>query len=192
MEKSQEVHTYTQCIDFYKDDFYQEQKCKVLYEKSIKSLLCYYGQIGKCSIGYSLIINQRLIHQVISLSDLTNEQVLEINDLREKSRDFLPTSFWDACQVFLSLIEKHRYANTVRKTSLHTLSLLFLFLDMHNLGYMPRIAWIWFCEVKYLLKSNWAMSRRVLKLFEHFIHEGNITPKTTFIYKPTHFDLLPN
>lgn len=80
----------------------------------------------------------------------------------------------------------------MRTCSLHTLTLLFVFLDMHNLGYTPRIAWIWYEEVKPLLRSNWAMSRRVLKLFEQFTQEGDITPQTTYTYKPTRFDQMPD
>lgn len=184
--------SYTLVISFHEDDFHRNQKTKDVYEDCIRYLLRYYAQMEECSIGYSLILNKLLIHQVIFLSDMSTEQVNEIDSLREESLDFPPTKFWDACQGFQSAIEKYRYADTMRTCSLHTLTLLFLFLDMHNLGYTPKIAWIWYEEVKPLLKSNWAMSRRVLKLFEQFTQEGYITPQTTYTYKPTGFDQLPD
>lgn len=184
--------SYTLMISFHKDDFHRTQKTKDVYEDCVRHLIRYYAQMGKCNIGYSLILNKLLIHQVISLLDMSDDHMHEIDFLREESLYFPPTKFWDACQGFQSAIEKYRYADTMRTCSLHTLTLLFLFLDMHNIGYTLRIAWIWYEEVKPLLKSNWAMSRRVLKLFEQFTQEGYITPQTTYTYKPTSFEQLPD
>ena len=184
--------SYTLMISFHEDDFHRTQKTKDVYEDCARYLLRYYAQMGKCNTGYSLILNKLLIHQVIILSDMSDDHVNEMDFLREESLDFPPTEFWDACREFQGIIKKYRYADTMRTCSLHTLTLLFLFLDMHNLGYTPRIAWIWYEEVKPLLGTNWAMSRRTLKLFEQFTQEGDINPLTTYTYKPTNFDKLPD
>lgn len=184
--------SYTLMLRFHEKDFHRTQKSKDVYEGCIRKLLRYYAQAGKCSIGYSLILNKLLIHQVIFLSDMSDDHVKEIDSLRRESLHLPPAEFWDACRGFQSIIEKYRYAKTMQTCSLHTLTLLFVFLDMHNLGYTPEIAWLWYEEVNPLLKTNWAMSRRVLKLFEQFTQEGDIAPQTTYTYKPIGFDQLPD
>lgn len=184
--------SYALMINFHEDDFHRTQKTKDVYEDSVRYLLRYYAKMGNCSIGYSLILNKLLIHQVISLSGMSDDHMQEINFLREESLDFHSTEFWGACLEFQGIIGKYRYADTMRTCSLHTLTLLFLFLDMHNLGYTPRLAWIWYEEVKPLLGTNWKMSRRILKLFEQFTQDGDINPQTTYTYKPTNFDQLPD
>lgn len=184
--------SYTLMISFHEGDFHRTQKTKDVYEDCVRYLLRYYAMMGKCNIGYSLILNKLLIHQVIVLSDMSDDHVNEIDFLREESLDFPSTEFWDICQKFQGVIEKYRYADTMRTCCLHTLTLLFLFLDIHNLGYTPRIAWIWYEEVEHLLGTNWAMSRRILKLFEQFTQEGYINPQNIYTYKPTYFDQLPD
>jgi site-specific recombinase XerD len=175
--------SYTLMISFHREDFHRTQKTKDVYEDCIRYLLRYYAHIGKCSIGYSLILNKLLIHQVISLSDMSSKHMHEVALLRDKSLEFSSTSFWSACLEFQRVIVNYKYADTMRT---------FLFLDMHNLGYIPKLSWIWYEEIKHLLGTNWKMSRRILKLFEQFTNDGNITPKKTYTYKPTGFDQLPD
>lgn len=56
--------------------------------------------------------------------------------------------FYHSIPCFIQILEKHGYIGTTLKLAKHALTALYLFLDIHALGYHPRIMWIWFDEIR--------------------------------------------
>lgn len=183
--------TYELIMEFHKTDWYQTPFEQGMYEASIRSLLLYLYQKGMCTIGFSLLLNPLRFRKVLFLSSLSQEDAEKIQGLKEESLDFPSSEFWDAAQDFRYIVISYGYSNTMQNSCDCTLTLLFLFLDIHGLGYHPGIADIWFQNASYLFGTNWTMSRRVLKLFEQYTQEGDITPQHNFTYKPLAFDSIP-
>lgn len=184
--------SYEDVIAFHIEDIHQSQKAKDRSECDIRRMLRYFSCTKQLSAGYSVILNKQFLHQVIKLSDLPESTRERIQELRGESMDFPASEFRDAADGFQCLLEGCRYSSTIRKCSMHVLTLLFLFLDMHGLGYMPEISWIWFENAKPLLLSNWKMHRRTLKLFEEFTQNGDVQPEKVYTYKPNGYEQLPD
>jgi hypothetical protein len=182
--------TYDLILEFHKVN------CQVsfeqgMYEASICSLLLYLYRQGKCTIGFSLLLNPLRFRKVLFLSDFSQKDVGKIQKLKEESLDFPASEFWHAAQDFKDVIINYGYADTMQNSCDCTLNLLFLFIDMYDLGYHHGIADIWFQNASHLFGTNWEMSRRVLKLFEQYIQEGDISPRHNFTYKSLAFDSIP-
>jgi len=89
-------------------------------------------------------------------------------------------------------MKKARYGKTVIKSSKHILTLLYIFLEMHNTVLNNKLLWYWFDSVKPALCSNWKQHRRTLCQFLEYLTSGMIV--TTVIGNPIGvkaIDLLP-
>lgn len=183
---------YAVVIEFHQKDFHRSWKTKDVYEDHIRAMFRYFAECHLCRFGYSVILSKLLIPHVILISDFQNDHAELIEHYRQDSLDFPASEFWDATIEFYKVLKEHRYALTVKKSSQHILTILYLFLDMHDLGYMPEISKVWFEEVKPLVGTGWKQWRRTLKLFEQFTVEGNIDPNVTYTYKADSLNILPD
>jgi site-specific recombinase XerD len=73
----------------------------------------------------------------------------------------------------------------------HSLTALYLFLSVHELGYLPEIVWIWFAEIQKEIGSSWRHWRRVLKCYEEYFCIGSIMPDKKYRYEPGSLETLP-
>ena len=92
---------------------------------------------------------------------------------------------------FIECLQCHGYIGTILKLAKHALTVFYLFLDIHNLGYHPDIVWIWFSEVKNTLGTSWLHWRRILSFYNEYLLRGDIHPDGKYKYIPTIYDELP-
>lgn len=50
-----------------------------------------------------------------------------------------------------------KHVGTTLYLARHSLTALYLFLEFHELGYLPEIVWIWFTEVQNGMGSSWKL-----------------------------------
>lgn len=162
------------------------------YISQVRKFLKYYAVKGHIRKGFSIAINRLLIPQFIRYESISNQDRDKINILKSRTPAFSSEEMWDVVNEFLIVLERNNYSITVKRCSKHFLSLLFIFLDMYDIGYTSEIAWIWFENVKPLLLSGWKMHRRNLRQFEEYIQNGKISPEKIFKYKLSRFECLPN
>lgn len=161
---------YGLLLNFHEDDHHVSQKSKDVYEDLIRMFLRHLASNNKCSIGFSLALNKLIIPQIIRLSD---------EELKKHSAPDSLTLSWNDILQFLSEMKDARYGRTVLKCSKHILTLMYIFLDMHQIGINEGLVWHWFHKAKPLLGTNWKQHRRTLCQFLIFLDTGTITTEVT-------------
>lgn len=112
----------------------------------------------------------------------TSEKIRAIGT--ECYQDFPPEEFYAASIEFRRDLEQLGYAGTMMGAAKATLDLLYLFLDINQLGYSPAVAGCWFEQTgESCFGSNAKMSRRILALFEVFTQEGTVRAEKNFVYR---------
>ena len=155
---------YEVLLQFHKEDYHSSSKSKDVYEDLIRKFLRYLAAKRMCSSGLALALNKLLIHQIIKLTE----------DLGKYSGRPYPPVTESVIDEFLAGMVNARYGKTVLKSSRHILTLLYIFLDMHNTALNDGLLWYWFSLLKPLLGSGWKQHRRSLCQFLHFLDTGSI------------------
>lgn len=156
---------YEMLLRYHKEDYHKSSASKDVYEDLIRVFLKHLAVQGKCTVGFSLALNKLLIHQIVRLPD--DERFTGI-------RSGYPEITWPAITAFLKSMESVRYGKTVLRSTEHILTLLYIFLDMHQIPLSEAVLWRWFEQVKPLLGSGWKQHRRSLCQFLHFLKTGEI------------------
>lgn len=165
-----ECLNYSMLLKFHKEDYHRSQSSKAVYESMIRVFLRYLASNGKCPFGISLALNKLLIPQIIKIPD---------KELQSCSSSDSQRITWDNVLHFLSQMKDIGYSSSVLKSSKHILSLLYIFLDMHNTGINKEVVWHWFHKVKPLLGTNVKQHRRTICQFLNFMDNGTIITATT-------------
>lgn len=174
--------TYDLLLRFHEEDTHASYKSKDVYEDKIRAFLRYNFDEGNCTIGFSLALNKLLIPQIIKL-DAVPASIASSDDILQ----------FDTIASFISKLKSERYSHSVIKYSKHILTLLYIFLDMHRLGFSEEVIWYWFELVKPKLKSCWKQARRTLCQFLIFHKFGYIeTAITGNPSKTLRIDNLPD
>jgi integrase len=163
---------YDVLLQFHQEDYHCSSKSKDVYEDLIRVFLRYLAAQGMCSLGLSLALNKLLIHQIISLSDE------ELNGRTDTDQIYLSVT-WNIILEFLTKMTGARYGKTVLNSSKHILTLLYIFLDMHQICLDDTLLWYWFDKIKPLLGTGWKQHRRTLCQFLYFLGSNTITTKVT-------------
>ncbi|MBE0451633.1 MAG: tyrosine-type recombinase/integrase [Clostridia bacterium] len=163
---------YDVLLRFHQEDYHRSLKSKDVYEDLIRVFLRFQAVQGKCSFGLSLALNKLLIHQIIKLSD---EELNSSTDTDQK----YPSVTWNIILEFLTKMTDARYGKTVLNSSKHILTLLYIFLDMHQICLDDPLLWYWFDKIKPVLGTSWKQHRRTLCQFLNFLDNNKITTKVT-------------
>ena len=161
---------YGLLLDFHKEDYHVSQSSKNVYEDLIRVFLRHMASNSKCSIGFSLALNKLIIPQIIRLSE---------DELKKHSVPDCPKLAWEDVLRFLAEMQNARYGKSVLKSSKHILTLLYIFLAMHQTGINADLVWYWFHKAKPLLKTNWKQHRRTLCQFLIFLDTRTVTTEIT-------------
>ena len=177
---------YNVVLQFHQKDYHCSSKSKDVYEDLIRVFLRYLAVQGMCSFGLSLALNRLLIHQIIKLSDE------ELNSYTTTNQKY-PSVTWSIILEFLTKMADARYGKTVLKSSKHILTLLYTFLDMHQICLDDTLLWYWFDKITPLLGTGWKQHRRTICQFLDFLGNNTITTKVTGNPKGVKaIHLLPN
>ena len=178
--------TYDAIICFHNNDYHRVQKSKDIYEDLIRVFLRYLASFNICDIGLSLVLNKLLINKVVVLPE---EKIL---DLVLENDDTFEIS-WSQITNFISELKAIKYGKTVLNSSEHILSLLYIFLQMHQTKLTEKLLWYWFDTVKPLLGSNYKQHRRSLSQFLKYIKIGIIVTSVTGNHHTVDtIDILPD
>ena len=187
--------TYADVLSFHAKAL--KRLCKAdysMYKGTIANFLRWLSEKGACPIGFSMIFFMNHAEKVFMLSDFSNDTASYIKEIGTYSlADFSPEEFYTASLDFCTELDNLGYADTMRTTSRTALNLLYLFLDMNQLGYAPEVANEWFREKgNCCFKKNKHMARRIFALFDVFTKEGAIIANHYFAYRPLLCDGLPD
>lgn len=163
---------YEDIIDFHNNDYHRVQKSKDTYEDLIRVFLRYLASINLCDIGLSLTLNKLLIDKIV---------VIPFGELQfsQNSTNEAYNISWLQITNFITELRKVRYGKTVINSSEHILTLLYIFLQMHQIQLNEQLLWYWFDKVRTLLGSNYKQHRRSLCQFFEYIKIGIIITSVT-------------
>ena len=153
-------------------------------------MIKFFGEKGLCPMNCSLVLKCQTYPHIGALSEFSaeNRRVLDkIADVTLSADEFNKT-----ITPFVELLEAHGYVGTTLNLARHALTALYLFLDMHFLGFHQDIMWIWFAEINRTLGCSWRHWRRVLKFYEDYTLTGDIHPDGKYKYDPIMYDELPS
>ena len=163
--------TYESIIYFHNDDYHRVQKSKDTYEDLIRVFLRYLASINLCDVGLSLTLNKLLIDKIISIP----QEDIHIYDCNSNAFEIS----WIQARSFISELKNLGYGKTVINSSEHILTLLYIFLQMHQVKLNERLLWYWYDNVKPLLGGNYKQHRRSLYQFMEYIKSGAIVTSVT-------------
>ena len=161
---------YEILIRYHFEDYHSSAKSKDVYEGLIRKFLKHLAAKGMCPQGLSLALNKLLIHQIIKLPQE------ELDGITGKA---VPMIAPNTIDEFLVSMKNSRYGKTVMRGSRHILTLLYIFLDMHNISLNDRLLWYWFSQVKPLLGAGWKQHRRSICQFLYFMETGAVMTGVT-------------
>lgn len=164
--------TYNTMINFHKNDYHKSQRSKDVYEDLIRVFLRYLASRNICDIGLSLVLNKLLINKVIIIP----QEELQLLDNRDNEEFDIS---WPLVERFISELKSQRYGKTVISSSEHILTLLYIFLQMHQIKLNVHLMWYWFDKVMPLLGSNYKQHRRTLCQFIAYLKQGIIITAVT-------------
>jgi len=169
---------------------YCTDKTKQQILNNVASMIRFYGDIGVCPHNYSLVFNCKIYPHIGLISQFMMENQTFIAEITDP--EMTANEFYHSIPCFIQILEKHGYIGTTLKLAKHALTALYLFLDIHALGYHPRIMWIWFDEIRKTMGSSWLHWRRILKFYESFAVSGDIDGNGKYMYKASGFEELPS
>lgn len=183
--------TYELIAEFHRKDSHKGCTSKPAYEASIQDFLLYLANLGECTYGFAWYFYYIRREKVLSLGDFPSAQQEAVGRVETESQDFPSNEFHDLIPQFLGILNRLGYSHSVVSVYNDTLLQLYLFLDMHGLGYHPDIARAWFEAHRPPDRGHASSIYRVLMLFEQFASDGAIMPEQVFTEKETVFDRIP-
>lgn len=169
---------------------YCSDDTKAMILNNTARMIKFFGEKGLCPMNCSLVLKCQTYPHIGALSEFSaeNRRVLDkIADVTLSADEFNKT-----ITPFVELLEAHGYVGTTLNLARHALTALYLFLDMHFLGFHQDIMWIWFAEINRTLGCSWRNWRRVLKFYEDYTLTGDIHPDGKYKYDPIMYDELPS
>lgn len=161
-------------------------------EGLVEGFLLYWANKNVFSYGYGLFMYYIQSGRVIKASDFSADTQESLELCRDDSRYFPANEFYESIRGFIMLLEEAGYGKSMLATAKNSLNLLFLFLDMHNLGYHWSIVKLWYRTIRdTLFGTNKYMVRRILELYDDYTRDGEINPGKWWKHRVTQYDLLP-
>jgi len=184
--------TYQTIIDLIEMDMYCSQETRTIILRHTSTMMSFFWQKGMCPAGFGILLDSQTYPYVGMLAGFsdTNQCIIEKN--RHQSEDFPANEYQETIEPFIKTLQKHGYVGTTLYLARHSLTALYLFMDIHKLGYHPEIMWVWFSEIRKGMGRSWLHWRRILKCYEEYTMLGDIMPDGKYRYAPSSLEMLPD
>ena len=164
--------------------YFHIEKCMDDSKFAISDLievLMYLASKDLCSQGLCWYPHFRIRGLLLHISELTNIQKDSIDQIKEESLHFPINEYATAIPDFLNRFQLKGYNKDYCSTARSVLLRFLVFLEMHSLGYHKVIADIWLEHQKNNYPhEKWAQFRRILNLFDLYVHEGDVLVNISF------------
>ena len=179
---------------FYDEHNYSLSLSKGMVASTIEGFLKYWADRAVIPRAFSLFMDKNRRSGLIDISEMASADQETLNSRRHPSiEDFPPDEFYNSSIEFYETLRDHNYEDTVCNVWIQTSESLYLFLHRNNIGYETTVVDIWYSYyLQVLPQSSLKMSRRLLKLYQQYVENGDIDPLIIFSYSPSSVDLLPS
>ncbi|MDW2799668.1 tyrosine-type recombinase/integrase [Clostridium boliviensis] len=184
--------TYQDICLLYLTDLSCTPKTKSLILGHASRMMGFFSAQGWCPRGFPILLDSKIHPHVGVKERFSKKNQDSIECYREQSLDFPADELYDSIESFIEMLQMHGYIGTTLYMSRHILTSLYLFLEIHELGYLPKIAWIWFAEIRCTMGNSWKQWRRILKCYEEYTINGDILSDKKYRYEPDLLTSLPS
>ena len=148
---------------------------RVVEESTLHQFLLYLSET--CCAGYGLHLYMHALEtgSLATMDSLPEESRRRIGELRGESLSFPPEEFLSAGLGLMDHLKEAGYVSGYIETAKRAIHHLYLFLDLHGVGYSKEIADIWLNSeaVKGMIPgSSWKTARRTLSVFSRYASCG--------------------
>jgi len=182
---------YQDIIGLYNAEFYCTDDIKSILIGHAARMMSFFSEKGLCSRGYSIMLDSQMYPHIGILAEFSPDHQAEIEQLRPKSLSFPAHELYNSIDGFVCSLQKYGYVGNTIYLARHLLTALYLFLEIHKLGYAQEVARIWFAEVQDIIGCSWKHWRRVLSFYEEYSDKNDIIPGKKYRYKPGRLESLP-
>lgn len=182
---------YQDVLNLYNAELFCADDTKSILLGHAARMMTYFSRKGLCDRGYAMLLNAQIYPYVGSIKCFSKNRQKAIAQLRTQSLDFPADELYDSISDYINTLDDYGYVGCTLYLARHSLTALYLFLKIHNLGYLPEIAWMWFSEIKNNIGVSWKHWRRILKLYEEYTETGDISAHKKYSYEPSSLVLLP-
>lgn len=165
--------TYDSVIRLIKTKMYCSEDTKGVILNNVARMIDFLAHKGLCSTNFKYLFNVQLFPHISMISEFSTKNKTLLKNIG--SFILNADEVYNSITSFSENLKSNGYVGTTLKLVNHALTALYVFLDMHHLGFHPDIMWIWFSEIKGQMGHSWLHWRRVLKFYEEYIQSGDIT-----------------
>lgn len=134
-----------------------------------RQLLDFFYAQQICPVGYSMLLKDSMYPYVLPIKAFPSKEQEELKILSQSSPLCSASEIFEQKDKFIVRYHDNHYGTTVIKSADHTLRALFLFLDINDFNYHPKIADIWLSRISTIVGPSVINWRRALKLFEYYM-----------------------
>ena len=183
--------TYRDVISLYNSSLYCSDKTKSTVLGHAGRMMSFLSRKGLCRSGYATLLERQVFPYAIDIDEFAVENRASMEQLRNQDGFLSANEFYSSIGDFIETLKDYGYVGTTLHLARQSLLAIYLFLDIHGLGYHPEISWIWFAENKANMGISWKHWRRILKSYEEYTTIGNIIPAKKYTYGPSALEMLP-
>jgi len=183
--------TYQDITSLINADMYCNNDTKSVLLGHASRMMSFFADKELCRIGYSILLGKQTFRCIGDLTEFLPENRILIGQLRTQTCTLTADELYASIDSFYVVLKGYGYVGTTLNLAQHLLTSLYLFLDIHELKYLPEIAWIWFAENKDKMGTSWKHWRRVLKCYEEYSNTCDISPAKKYSYEPAPLETLP-
>ncbi|VDN47973.1 Site-specific recombinase XerD [Petrocella atlantisensis] len=182
---------YCHICRFFESDHHCNLETRFILLSHTRQMLefCYNQQM--CPAGFYMLLKDDMYPYVVLIDEFTLKEQALLRSLSE-ANPLLPSSkVLKSKNGFIEKYHDNNYAGTIIKTADHVLRALYLFLDINELNYHPRIVDLWLSRIKPMIGVSYHNWRRPLKLFEYFMISREFSYSQKCSYKPERMKNYP-
>jgi len=184
--------TYQAITGLMEKDMYCSAGNKAVILRYAARMMRFFSREGLCPDGFAILLDRQIYPHVGNLSDFSMLNQNKVGKALVKSSEFPADEFRETIEPFIETLVKHGYAGTTLHLAKHSLTALYLFLDIHTLDFHPDIMWAWFSEISKAMGKSQLHWRRILKCYEEYTTLGDILPDGKYSYSPSSLETLPS
>lgn len=182
---------YCHICRFFEADHHCSSETRFILLSHARQMLKFYYNQQICPAGLYMLLKDDMYPYVISIDEFKLKEQELLRSLSEANPLLPSLKVLKSKNGFIEKYHNNNYASTVIKTADHVLRALYLFLDMNELNYHPRIVDLWLSRIKSIIGVSYHNWRRPLKLFEYYMTSRDFSYSQKCSYKPERMKNYP-
>ena len=167
--------TYEGIRLYHRELSHLKRTSRIVEESTLHQFLLYLADSGYISYGPYLYMYALETDTLVTMDDMSPNDCRLIEGSRNEGLSFPADEFLEAGLELIALHCETGYAQKYTEASKRAVLQLYLFLDLHGLGYSEQTAsaWLHSDAVKAVIQgSSWNVARRILFVFSCFVENG--------------------